>query len=661
MPWAKRISNRTFGPSSHQTTFEINDYSKGYNSFVGNDKFPLTNGGSNEWRVSKNARITTFGEYGTRKGFDFHSAAVGETQDANIVSVTGANTVGINNATRIAQKFTTSAAGRLTKIDVNIKNDAGASGSIMAEIWTAVGGFPGSLLATSSISPSTPTSTLAYQTFYFVEAPALTITTDYFIVIYTQSGGDGSYYLSTTTSATTALKSTNIGVNWSTTSYAINFKQYYATSGAVKGLFRAYKSDGTKITLFVHGTSLYSVNNSTGALTAIKTGLNASATKYRFTIVNDIVYYVNGYDGYRKWDFTTESQVSATNYTHICQHKGMIFLVTSLDPNKIVFSNFGLYETFTSTDFIYIPAPKTGDPVASFASLNGYLYINTNNNRYILSGSDRTDFYLSSAPDHHGTFTQETTALDKNYMYYLSNDGVYRSNGSQAELLSSNIYQEIVDLQNKQDCVVEINSGRLYLWYRSSTSSVPDECYVWNLNFSSTGTTIESKDTKAYVARSFAAFNDNYVLLVGSSLVGKVFWQELPTNDYSNVGGLIEFELSTNYMSFESPAVLKEIRYWEPRFQAQSDSYTITCQYANDLRDNWTTVIDQNVQGVGAKYGAGYTFAGGAQYGTTSELQSYLYVPGEYRRIALKYKNYGARQPHKFLGHTMVVQTRRIK
>jgi len=661
MPWAKRISKRISGPSAHQTTFEINDYSKGYNSFVGNDKFPLTNGGSNEWRVSKNARITTFGEYSTRKGFDFHSAAVGETQDAAITAVTGASTIGINNATRIAQKFTSGATARLTKIDVNIKNDTSASGVVMAEIWSAVGGVPSALLATSSIAASTPSATLSYQTFYFVEAPSVTISTDYFIVLYTQDVSSGSYYLSTTTSATTAFISTDLGFSYSTTSYAINFKEYYATAGAVKGLFRAYKTDGTKVTLFVHGTSLYTVNNSTGALTAIKTGLNASATKYRFTIVNDVVYYVNGYDGYRKWDFTTESQVSATNYTHICQHKGMIFLVTSLDPNKIVFSNFGLYETFTSTDFIYIPAPKTGDPVASFASLNGYLYINTNNNRYILSGSDRTDFYLSSAPDHHGTFTQETTAIDKNYMYYLSNDGMYRSNGSQAELLSSNIYQEIIDLQNKADCVVEINSGRLYLWYRSANATTPDECYVWNLNFSAAGTTVESKDTKAYVARSFAAFNDGYVLLVGSSLVGKVFWQELTTNDYSNLGGIIEFELSTNYMSFASPAVLKEIRYWEPRFQAQSDSYTITCQYAYDLRDNWTTVIDQNTQGVGVKYGTGVIFGAGAQYGTTSELQSYIYVPGEYRRIALRYKNYAARQPHKFLGHTMVVQTRRIR
>ncbi|NDB61310.1 hypothetical protein EB001_23165, partial [bacterium] len=518
MPWAKRISKRIAGPTSRQTTFEINDYSKGYNSFVGNDKFPIVNGGSNEWRVSKNARITTFGEYGTRKGFDFHSAAVGETQDAAITATTGASTVGINNSTRIAQKFTSTANGRLSKVDINIKNDTGASGTVMAEIWSATGELPSALLATSSISSSTPTASLAYKTFYFVEAPTLSASTDYFLVVYVQNDGAGSFYLSTTTSATTALKSTNLGITYASTTYAINFKEYYATSGAIKGLFRAYKSDGTKVTLFVHGTTLYSVNNSTGALTAIYASLNASATKYRFVIVNDVVYYVNGYDGLRKWDFTTESAVSTSttgfsNFSHILTHKGFLWLVPNLDPNRIIFSNFGVYETFISTDFIEVPAPKTGDNTTSLISLSGYLFITTQNNRYILSGSDRTDFVLNASSDHHGTFTQETSTLDKNYMYYLSNDGVYRSNGSQAELLSDNIYQEIIDLQNKSDCMLEVNGGRLYLWYRSSTASTNDECYVWNLNLASNGNTVESKDTKAYVARSFAAFNDGYVLL----------------------------------------------------------------------------------------------------------------------------------------------------
>jgi hypothetical protein len=206
-----------------------------------------------------------------------------------------------------------------------------------------------------------------------------------------------------------------------------------------------------------------------------------------------------------------------------------------------------------------------------------------------------------------------------------------------------------------------MNGGRLYLWYQTIGSSNNDECLVWNLNYSGRSDTVESRDTLSYVSRAFAAYDDNNALLVASSLVGQVFWQELPTNDYTNAGGLIEFELSTPYMPFASPAVLKEIRYWEPRFTAQSDSYNINCEYAYDLRDNWTLYNSQDVQGEGFTYGGGSTFGSTATYGTTSELQSYMYVPGEYRRIALRYKHYATRQPHTFLGHTLVVQTRRIR
>ncbi len=184
---------------------------------------------------------------------------------------------------------------------------------------------------------------------------------------------------------------------------------------------------------------------------------------------------------------------------------------------------------------------------------------------------------------------------------------------------------------------------------------------MWNLNYSTRSDTVESRDTQSYGSRAFAAYDDNNALLVGSSLVGQVYWQELPTNDYTNAGGLIEFELSTPYMPFASPSVLKEIRYWNPRFGAQSDSYTIACEYAYDLRDNWELYQAQNVQGEGFTYAGGSTFGSTATYGTTSELQAYLTVPGEYRRIALRYKHYATRQPHTFLGHTLVVQTRRIR
>lgn len=661
-PWARRASKPIPSIGANQVTVEVNDYSLGMNQFLSNDSFPLKNGASNMWRMAQDARIVTLGDYETRKGVDFHSDAAGETQDQAQTSTTGAADKSFGEVTRLAQKWTAGASGRLTKYEIRPKNDASATGTVIVEHWTDSAGSPGVLVSRSSIASSAISSSYAYLTARFVDAPAVVSGTSYWIVVYTQSTGSGSYKWSSTTSATTAKVSADSGNTWSSTSYDLNFKQHYATSGGVKGLLRAYKSDGTKVTIFAHGTSLYSVNNVTGALTAIKTGLNANATRYRFALVNDIVYYVNEYDGYRKWDFTTESQVNATNYSNLIVHKGLMFLNQTTDPNRWDFSNFADYETFTSTDFVEIPSPKTGDPPVSATSINGFLDIRTLNNNYILSGDDNATFQLDEAPDQKGTYSQETTTADKNSMYYLSDDGVYRSNGSEAQLLSDNIYQDIVNLPNKDTACLVINKGRLYVYYKSAGSSVNDSCYVLNLNYGRSGAEcIESADTATYVNRAFSAFRDNDDLMVASSVIGQVYWQEQESNDYTNLGGDINFVLETHYMTFSAPAVLKEIRYWVPRFGGQSGSYTISSEYATDLRDNWQLYSSLDVQGAGTTYGSGATYGSGVTYGTDAEIQQSMYVPGEYRRIALRYKHFATRQPNSFLGHTLRVQSRRLR
>lgn len=662
MPWAKRISKTIPRIASKESSLEINDYSLGFNSFFSNDKFPLKNGSSNLWRLAQNARITTLGEYETRKGFDFHSAVAGETQDQAQTSTSGAADQSFNAVTRLAQPWTAGATGRLTKYEVRLKNDASATGTVLIEHWTNSSGSPGTLVSRSSIAAADITSSYAYLTARFPDAPSVTSGTVYWIVVYVQATASGSYKWSSTTAATTAKSSSNSGSSWSSTSFALNFKQHYGTSGAIKGLHRAYKSDGTSVTLFAQGTVLYSVDDVTGALTTIKSGLSSSATHYRFVTVNDIVYYVNGFDGLRKWNFTTESQVNSTNYTLICEHKGLLFLARKDDPNKIDYSNFADYETFTSTDFVYVPSPKTGDPVTALQPLNGYLLIPTLDNKFILSGDDNATFSLDEAPDQKGTYTQETLTADKNFIYYLSDDGMYRSNGSEAQLLSEGNYQDIMVLANKDSAIVNVNKGRLYLWFRSAGSSFNDSCYIWNLNYGSGGNDcLESYDTKAYVTRAVTAFRDSDDMLVASSLVGQVYWQEKSSNDYTNLGGDIDFLLQTHYMIFGSPAVLKQVRYWEPRFGAQSGNYIINCEYASDLRDNWQLYQAVNTQGAGSLWGASTTIWGSFTWGSTAETQAYLYVPGEYRRIALRYKHFATRQPNSFLGHSLVVQTRRIR
>ena len=661
MPWAKRQTVAIPSIGSNRSSLELNDYSKGFNSFISNDKFPVKDGGVNLWRLAQNARITTLGEYDTRKGFDYFSDAAGETEDDTETSTTGADDADFNSMNRLAMPFTAGATARLSKVRLNLKNDNSATGTVMVEIWSDDEGEPGSRLARSSIAASTITSSYQYLTARFASAPSVTSSSTYWIVAYVQANGSNSYSWSTTTNGSTALSSDDFGASWSATEYNLNFYQYYATSGGVKGFFRAFKSDGTKVCLLAQGTSLYSVNNTTGALTAIKTGLSSSATHYRFEIVNDIVYYVNGFDGYRKWDFTTESQVNSTNYTHIREHKGLMFLVTKDDPNKMVYSNFADYETFTSTDFIYVPSPKTGDPVTAVHSLNGFLLIKTLDNCFILSGSDNATFLLDEAPDQKGTFTQETSTADKNFVYFLANDGVYRTNGSEPQLLSSDVYDEIRRLPNKDDACMVINKGRLYLWYTPASEAENSKCYVFSLNFGDDGGTTESLDTGAYVARAFSGFRDDDDLFVASSRLGQVYKQELETNDHTNLGDDIEFMLQTHYFVGKSPAVLKQFRYWEPRFAAQDSSYTITAEYAYDLRDNWQSQATPNVQGAGVKYGGGAKYGDGSTYGSTAELQAQLYVPGEYRRVAVRYKHFATRQPNTFLGHTFIIETRRIR
>lgn len=660
MPRVKRVSRTIPQLHARTSTYELDDYSKGMNTFLSDDKFPIENGGSNLLRLAQDARIITLGEYETRKGFDFHSAAAGETQDQAITSTTGAADKSFSTTVRLAQKWTAGTTGKLTKYEINIKNAASATGTIIVEHWTDSAGSPGARVARTSISASELTSSYAYEVARFSDAPTVTSAAVYWVVVYVQYSGTGSYSWSSTTTATTAKTSTDSGATWSATSYALNFRQHYGTTAGLKGLIRATKSDGTKVTLFAHGTVLYSVDDVTGALTSVKTGLSASATHYRFAVVNDVVYYVNGYDGYRKWDFTTESQVNSTNYTHIWHHKGLIFLVMKDDPNKVVFSNFAVYETFTSTDFLYIPSPKTGDPVTAGISINGYCLMWTRNSKYILSGDDNATFRLDQAPDQKGTYSQETVTQDDNYAFYLSDDGVYRTNGTQPDLLSENIHDSILTLSTPETSCICVVKGRLYLWYASAGSSVNNMCYVWNLNFASKSDTVESNDTGAYVTRAVSCPNDRDALMVGSSLIGQVYWQELASNDYTNLGGDINYELRTHYLSFNTPSLVHQVRNWVFRVGAQSGAYDINGQYAYDLRDNWATIAPRGVQGSGYTWGAVGTTWGAFTWGNSAEWQFNINVPGEYRRFAFGVKHHATRQPQKFLGHTIIVQSRRL-
>lgn len=631
------------------------NFIEGINTYATDDNVK-----NNQLKLVQDGRVTKLGSYKTRQGADFYSDAAGVTQDQAQTSTTGAADKTFNTTTWLAQKFTAGTTGRLTKVEVRLKNALSATGTVLVSIYSDSSG-PLTELAKSSIASSDITSSYAYLTARFISAPQVASGTSYWIVLRVQENGNNSYNWSSTTSATTADTSSDSGTSWSTTSYALNFKQYVSTDSPTLGLYRAYKSSGTKETLLAHGTVLYKVNDVTGALTSVKTGLSSSATKYRFEVANDVVYYVNGVDAPRKYDFSTDSATGGSPEvsTNLKLHKGLMFYVSASDPNKLFYSNFGVYETFTSTDFIEVPAPKTGDPIVALAPLNDALVIWTRYNKYILYGSDNATFQLTQAPGKKGTYAQETVAVEGNFAYFLGDEGLYRFNGTDDELISDAVYEDIKGLPNRDSACVATNNDRVYVFYRPSGEVANSHAFIYNLNLGKA----ESFDTNTYFNRGMTLFKDSGEFVVASSVVGQCFYLEKSTNDYTNLGGDIQFEIRTKYDSYGMPSRNKEVRRLIPRFYAQSGDYTVECQYAVDLRDNASTIPNGSVsmQGVGATFGDGTEFGDGTTFGSSSYVEANLTIPGSHRYIQRRYKHHATRQPVEFFGDYVKVQVRRVR
>src|SRR5690606_14440821 len=140
------------------------------------------------------------------------------------------------------------------------------------------------------------------------------------------------------------------------------------------------RPNGQKVTMLFAGDSAYTVDDSTGATTSIKSGMNAAATAYRSKMVQDAVYWVNGFDKPYKYDFTTVTQITTSPYVPslIEEHTGVLFFVDAEDKTRLFYTNFAEYDVFTSTDFIYVPAPKSYDSLTALAKLNGVLFMFAN-------------------------------------------------------------------------------------------------------------------------------------------------------------------------------------------------------------------------------------------------------------------------------------------
>jgi len=652
-----RNRRRVVVPSvtTNKTQTKDYEYKQGKNTNLSNDISPPDN-----WRYITDAREYNVGKWSTRLGSDPFSIPIGESVSANISSVIGASLTSFSTTQYLAQKLTATTTGPLTSLEVNIKNANGATGTVVVALYSDNANKPGTELFRSTIAASAVTATLQYLKARSITCPSVVSGTAYWMVIFTQQGGTGSYQVSTTTNASTSSLSVDSGTSWTNQTVAINARLSTATSGGTKGVIRVRRSNGIKYTFMAHGTDLYSINETTGVTTSVDSGINTNSTYVRFAFVNDTLYYITGLQKPRKYNFTTATEVTTapSNATNIFEHKGILFYTDADDVTREFYTNFGIYDTFTSTDFILVPAPKTGDPITAKARLNGNLYIITRNSKYILYGAQNATFQLDSAIGQKGTFSQESIVFDEDYIYLAGDDGIYRFNGAEEVNLSEDVLDWWNGIIAKENTVLELHDNRLYIYYTPNGQDRNSRCQVYNTLYK----IWESEDTNTYINRSYTLFDTDNYFLQGSNRAGFVMLGERATNDYNNCGEPFTYELRTRYDHYDTPAQFKRAPLFRPHFDATTGKYSIEVGYALDYNDapNYTLL---NLQPIGATFDSGKTFNSGLTYGSAAQINPTddgPMIPGEFRRLQIRYRKYAARQPVSFDGHILKIETQRI-
>jgi hypothetical protein len=107
-------------------------------------------------------------------------------------------------------------------------------------------------------------------------------------------------------------------------------------------------------------------------------------------------------------------------------------------------------------------------------------------------------------------------------------------------------------------------------------------------------------------------------------------------------------------------SAFKRVSQYRPHFDTVTGGYSIQAGYAFDFSDS-PQYRDISLSGTGPRFDEGYTFDSGVQFGTPSVVYptDTINIPGNWRRLQIRYKHYAAREPVTFAGHNMTIQMQR--
>ena len=312
--------------------------------------------------------------------------------------------------------------------------------------------------------------------------------------------------------------------------------------------------------------------------------------------------------------------------SQISFHKNMMFAVPVGEKNAVIYSeqpglpefasdgvtptpvNERWYYAWFSVAKEYVPKPKNGSPIVWIGSFQDNLIVMTEDKKYVISGSDRGNFFLRESTGSKGAVSMRSVSMDENKIYFVGKDNLYEFDGSKDTAIGGRILPLIDACPRVYEITPVIWRNQVRFYMASQTSACNDIALIYERELSEF-----ALDTQVYVNRAihYNDSSDDNQLAEFSSLAATVFNAE---QGYDSLGEPIDFEYRLAYDALGNPAMRKRIKRFFPILQGADSTFKLMTAMDKDFQDS-PKMKEVNLIVNGALFGDGSEFGDGTLFG----------------------------------------------
>jgi len=435
------------------------------------------------------------------------------------------------------------------------------------------------------------------------------------------------------------------------------YTKYNSTTlgtGGMQGGAKYYTVNGTEHMLAAHGGKVYSDTALNGTFTEKKTGMNSSND---FDFVqglvsgSEVMVISDRTNNLQKYDGSSVSQLTAKAGMFPIVHKERLFVVDPSDKATVYASYTGDITDFSTDDgsgsstYTLTAGKGDGDIIKWLAEVNDSLAILKRKRIGILyTGKHATDWELEWAPGGIGCTSSRGVGKNRGSLFFPSDDGVYKFDGSLVEKISDKIDNTYNNIGDVTTIVGECFDGKYYMAYTPSGGSSNTEVLVYDISEESWWK-YDGMDISDWIL--WDKGDDIFELYGCDASDGFIYKMFNGDND---AGSAIDFYWKSKWQDFGRPERKKRFRRVYAQFEKTTEDVDVAFGYTYDYNNAYETQTI-NTQGSSATLGPTGNFTLGTDVlGSGGEKTGRLPVSGQHRWLQYKIANNAIDNPVTYKG-----------